>query len=79
MGTAEGERLAQILAQEVLIPDTGIENEFQHKLALLLANHRETQLDATLDELKARPFTELNDAEKQQLQQLLTERHQNDL
>ena len=75
-GEPWGETLQQLLQMDQLIPDADTERELSDTLNYLQRQHQHTKLDSQVDQISAKPFSELSDEEKTSLKQALREKHE---
>lgn len=65
----------EAIEQAYFVPDDGAEAEFSETLKFLERSHIEKKLDSLVDKLHRTGYAELSPQEKQQLSQLLSQKH----
>jgi len=69
------QRVLEAIEQAYFVPDEGAEAEFGETLKFLERSHIEKKLDMLVDKLHRTGYAELSPQEKQQLSQLLSQKH----
>jgi DNA primase len=74
-GETWGELLQQLLQLEQLIPNTDIDQELSDTLKHLEREHQQQNIDLEVDKILSKDYASLSDNEKQELKQLLSQKH----